>query len=102
MAQHERLISKKVGRIPMAYIPADVGNDEPEHDHLEGEPPGRGFMLWQITNGWQRSIRAALAPIGLTYVQVILLACLKDAVEITEKSYAGAKPGRDRQTAPRT
>src|SRR5260370_15536517 len=102
MAHHERLISKKVGRIPMAYIPADVGNNEPEHDHLEGESPGRGFMLWQITNGWQRSIRAALAPIGLTYVQVILLAGLKEAVEISEKSYGGAKPGQGGQTAPGT
>jgi DNA-binding MarR family transcriptional regulator len=42
----------------------------------------RGFMLWQITNGWQRAVRSALAPIGLTYVQVVLLAGLEDrAVE---------------------
>src|ERR1700692_2954755 len=82
----------------MAYIPADLGDDEPEHDHLEGEPLGRGFMLWQITNGWQRSIRAALAPIGLTYVQVILLAGLKEAVETRERSYGGAKPGQAGQS----
>jgi len=39
---------------------------------------GAGFMLWQVTNGWQRAIRAALAPTGLTYVQIVLLSGLKD------------------------
>ncbi|HWK45315.1 MAG TPA: MarR family winged helix-turn-helix transcriptional regulator [Stellaceae bacterium] len=47
----------------------------------EPEPLGRGFMLWQITNGWQRAIRAALAPLHITYVQVILLAGLKERIE---------------------
>ncbi|GGF45941.1 hypothetical protein GCM10011611_60520 [Aliidongia dinghuensis] len=41
-------------------------------------PLGPGFMLWQVTNGWQRAVRAALAPTGLTYVQVVLLSGLKD------------------------
>lgn len=35
-----------------------------------------GFMLWRATNAWQRSIRAALAPHGLTHVQFVLLATL--------------------------
>lgn len=50
--------------------------DEP----AESEPAslGPGFMLWQTTNGWQRAIRAALAPTGLTYVQIVLLSGLKD------------------------
>jgi DNA-binding MarR family transcriptional regulator len=49
-------------------------------DADESETPtlGPGFMLWQITNGWQRVIRAALAPTGLTYVQIVLLAGLRD------------------------
>jgi len=49
-------------------------------DSDESEVPtlGAGFMLWQVTNGWQRVIRAALAPTGLTYVQIVLLAGLKD------------------------
>jgi DNA-binding MarR family transcriptional regulator len=48
--------------------------DEPH----EAPDPGPGFMLWQVTNGWQRVTRAALAPTGLTYVQLVLLSGLKD------------------------
>ena len=32
-----------------------------------------GFLLWQVSNAWQRELRQALAPIGLTYVQSILI-----------------------------
>jgi DNA-binding MarR family transcriptional regulator len=42
---------------------------------------GRGFMLWQVANGWQRAARAVLAPTGLTYVQTLLLAGLADRLE---------------------
>lgn len=38
---------------------------------------GPGFMLWQVTNAWQRKSRAILASLGLTYVQVVLLSGLK-------------------------
>ncbi|MFF9852667.1 MarR family winged helix-turn-helix transcriptional regulator [Streptomyces litmocidini] len=39
--------------------------------------PGRspGFLLWHATLRWQRDIAAALAPLGLTHVQFVLLAC---------------------------
>lgn len=33
-----------------------------------------GFLLWQLTNLWQQRMRAALAPLGLTHVQFVLLA----------------------------
>lgn len=33
-----------------------------------------GFLLWQLTNLWQRRIRSALAPLGVTHVQFVLLA----------------------------
>lgn len=33
-----------------------------------------GFLLWQLTNLWQRRMRAALAPLGATHVQFVLLA----------------------------
>lgn len=33
-----------------------------------------GFLLWQVTNTWQRQQRAALEPLGLTHVQFVLLA----------------------------
>ncbi len=35
-----------------------------------------GLMLWRVTNSWQRTIRAALAPFELTHVQFVLLAVL--------------------------
>jgi DNA-binding MarR family transcriptional regulator len=40
------------------------------------DTPGQspGFLLWQATNRWQRLIRAALAPFGVTHVQFVLLA----------------------------
>ena len=56
----------------------------------ESTPLGRGFMLWQITNGWQRAVRAALAPTGLTYVQLVLLAGLQERIAAGDKvSQAG-------------
>ncbi len=33
-----------------------------------------GFLLWQVSNLWQRRQRAALKPLGLTHVQFMLLA----------------------------
>jgi len=38
-----------------------------------GESPG--FLLWHLTLRWQRTMIAALAPLGLTHVQFVLLAC---------------------------
>ncbi|MFF4652949.1 MarR family winged helix-turn-helix transcriptional regulator [Streptomyces sp. NPDC001380] len=37
-----------------------------------GESPG--FLLWHATLRWQRGVAAALAPLGLTHVQFVLLA----------------------------
>jgi DNA-binding MarR family transcriptional regulator len=34
-----------------------------------------GFLLWHATLRWQREVTAALAPLGLTHVQFVLLAC---------------------------
>lgn len=33
-----------------------------------------GFLLWHVTLAWQRDMAAALAPLGLTHVQFVLLA----------------------------
>jgi DNA-binding MarR family transcriptional regulator len=38
-----------------------------------GDSPG--FLLWHATLHWQRRIKSALAPLGLTHVQFVLLAC---------------------------
>ncbi len=35
-----------------------------------------GFLLWQVTNDWQRKQREVLRPLGLTHVQFVLLACI--------------------------
>lgn len=43
------------------------------HDQPEDSA---GFLLWQVTNQWQRKLRAVLAPLGLTHVQFVLLAGL--------------------------
>src|SRR5690242_18581610 len=32
-----------------------------------------GFLLWRVTNAWQRRQRAALKPLDLTHVQFVLL-----------------------------
>ena len=46
--------------------PASTGPLDPE------ESPG--FLLWHVTLRWQRAVTAALAPLGLTHVQFVLLA----------------------------
>jgi DNA-binding MarR family transcriptional regulator len=33
-----------------------------------------GFVLWQVAAVWQRSLRTALAEVGLTHAQFVLLA----------------------------
>jgi MarR family transcriptional regulator, organic hydroperoxide resistance regulator len=35
-----------------------------------------GFLLWQVTNMWQRAIRQALAPYDITHSQFVLLASI--------------------------
>jgi len=50
-------------------------NDNPPLDSKFNKPDhSPGFLLWQVSNLWQRQQRAALAPLGLTHVQFILLA----------------------------
>lgn len=50
-----------------------------------------GFLLWQLTNMWQR-IRSALAPLGITHVQFVLLASLawleKSGVVVSQATLA--------------
>jgi DNA-binding MarR family transcriptional regulator len=40
----------------------------------EGPEDSPGFLLWRVTLAWQRAMRVALAPHGLTHVQFVLLA----------------------------
>ena len=52
--------------VPSDTVPPDTGPLDPE------ESPG--FLLWHVTLRWQRAVTAALAPLGLTHVQFVLLA----------------------------
>ena len=55
-----------LGTGPLGTGPLGTGPLDPE------ESPG--FLLWHVTLRWQREITAALAPLGLTHVQFVLLA----------------------------
>ncbi len=50
-----------------------------------------GLLLWRVTNSWQRTIRATLAPFDLTHVQFVLLAVLssrEDTAGLTQRELA--------------
>jgi DNA-binding MarR family transcriptional regulator len=44
---------------------------ESRHARPEESP---GFVLWQVATLWQQQMRRALAPLGLTHAQFVLLA----------------------------
>jgi DNA-binding MarR family transcriptional regulator len=50
-----------------------------------------GYLLWQVTNLWQKAQKDALAPFDLTPVQYLLLAGLKELGEDLDQ--AGGKRG---------
>ena len=35
-----------------------------------------GYLLWRVSAAWQRRIRTALKPYGITHAQFVLLTCL--------------------------
>lgn len=39
-----------------------------------GPSASPGFLLWRISNAWQREQRAALQPLGITHTQFVMLA----------------------------
>ena len=43
---------------------------------VEKAEDSSGFLLWQVTNLWQREIKKALEPYGLTHSQFVLLASI--------------------------
>ena len=57
-----------------------------------------GFLLWHATLRWQRAVAAALAPLGLTHVQFVLLACawwLNDQGHTPNQLTLAAQAGTD-------
>lgn len=47
---------------------------EPLPTQFQGPGESPGFLLWKISNAWQRRQRAALQPFGLTHSQFVILA----------------------------
>lgn len=43
---------------------------------VERPEESSGFLLWQVTNLWQREIKKALEPYGLTHSQFVLMASI--------------------------
>ncbi|PKB18107.1 MarR family winged helix-turn-helix transcriptional regulator [Flavobacterium sp. 5] len=43
---------------------------------VEKAEDSSGFLLWQVTNLWQREIKKALKPYGLTHSQFVLMASI--------------------------
>ena len=43
---------------------------------LDSPAASPGFLLWRVTNRWQRQLREKLEPLELTHVQYALLATL--------------------------
>jgi DNA-binding MarR family transcriptional regulator len=46
----------------------------PLPSRLPGPQDSPGFLLWKVSNAWQRRQRSALKPFGLTHAQFVLLA----------------------------
>ncbi len=46
------------------------------HSEFADAEDSPGLMIWRVTNAWQAAQRVALAPLGLTHVQFVLLASL--------------------------
>jgi DNA-binding MarR family transcriptional regulator len=47
---------------------------KPLPTHHSDPSESLGFLLWRISNTWQREQRAALQPLGLTHTQFVILA----------------------------
>ena len=63
-----------------------------------GPADSPGFLLWHTTLRWQRAIATALAPLELTHVQFVLLACtwwLNDQGTAPNQLTVAAQAGTD-------
>jgi DNA-binding MarR family transcriptional regulator len=47
---------------------------KPLPTRLSGPGESPGYLLWRVSNAWQRKQRAALQPFGLTHSQFVILA----------------------------
>lgn len=51
-------------------------NQEDNTFSVDKAEDSSGFLLWQVTNLWQREIRKTLAPYNLTHSQFVLMASI--------------------------
>ena len=63
-----------------------------------------GFLLWRVSNAWQRALRGALQPFGITHAQFVVLATLNWAGDAAAKQHeiagmAGMDPMTTSQVA---
>jgi DNA-binding MarR family transcriptional regulator len=56
-------------------MPAAEIETPPASRFADGPAASPGFLLWHLTLAWQRAVAGALAPLELTHVQFVLLAC---------------------------
>ncbi|TGL64675.1 MarR family winged helix-turn-helix transcriptional regulator [Leptospira sarikeiensis] len=68
------------------------------YDKSEDSP---GFLLWQVTNLWQREIRKVLEPLDLTHAQFVLLA-VTHWLELHEEETTQIKIAERAKTDPMT
>lgn len=63
-----------------------------EITQFEAPEESPGFLLWQVSTNWRRLIETALAKIGLTHPQFVLLASLgwlhRNQSEVTQAELA--------------
>jgi DNA-binding MarR family transcriptional regulator len=60
-----------------------------------------GFLLWQTTLTWQRAIRRALEPHGVSHAEFVLLAILlwyKEQAEVTNQTLLARQSKLDKMT----
>ena len=49
-------------------------SNKPLASAFEGPDDSPGYLLWRVSNSWQREQRNALQPLGLTHTQFVVLA----------------------------
>ena len=52
---------------------------------FEDPSESTGFLIWQVTNLWQRRMKISLDPLGLTHVQFLLLNALATINKTADK-----------------
>lgn len=68
---------------------------------FQGPEDSPGFLLWQVSNAWQREMRHALKSTGITHPQFVLLASmvwLEDQGEVVTQNRLSQQAEMDKMT----